>query len=420
MVEGSVTRIRLPPSARLACSLSTAAVCAVDGSATGPLLAFFSALFTTALTQLKEAAWHRRLRQVRQRARHRWTDSVGKRSRKRALRDFLLLQSHHGSRPNLALLRSLKMWQCYFCNVINGEKAVRCKKCRGWWEECWINTSRAKSTEKKSRKRSKSRQAKEEGTASDPLKPFGTVKKDQKSEPAAASAPWASTTPARKIAVHRAEETTEAEKGSYTSMETAKMKQNLEVLKTALGDSAPEEVALSLQQLDQSIPTAAKVSEENSLNASHLYKLLNAKKQMERARNKVQELDAAWKSFQSTIAKRIQEQKESYTEQRAAALQIYQTKVQRLQEAEKELKSKTAEAGALSIDEDASDAMLQEMLLRAQEQDVEPLEIDDDSELSKEIPDLRPFKRFGNATSPKRKLEEPSTAAEALNVKAKK
>lgn len=72
------------------------------------------------------------------------------------------------------------------------------------------------------------------------------------------------------------------------------MKQNLEVLKTALGDSAPEEVTL----LDQSIPVAAKVAEENSLNASHLYKLLNAKnsetdgaceKQSARARS-------AWKS----------------------------------------------------------------------------------------------------------------------------
>ena len=74
----------------------------------------------------------------------------------------------------------------------------------------------------------------------------------------------------------------------------------------------------------------------------------------------------------------------------------------------------------MSIDEDASDAMLQEMLLKAQAQDVEPLEIDDDSELSKEIPDLRPFKRFGNATSPKRKLEEPSAPAEASSAKAKK
>lgn len=139
----------------------------------------------------------------------------GNRSRKQAQRDFHKLFFHHGSRPSKFLFRAAKMWQCAYCQVMNAEKAVRCESCRGWWEECWIDTS------------GKTFKERQEGHGQRSNASFWSWM------------PWPATTPGRRIASLRAEQTTEGEGGSYLGV--AKVKQQLEALKLALGDTASEE-----------------------------------------------------------------------------------------------------------------------------------------------------------------------------------
>lgn len=123
---------------------------------------------------------------------------------------------------------------------------------------------------------------------------------------------------------------------------------------------------------------------------------------MERAKSKVHELDNAWKKFQTVVAARIQEQQKSYQEQRSEALQTYQAKVPKLQEAERELKSKTTEAGALSLEDEASNEVLQEMLKQAADAMPSGEAMEDDKESKVEFPaDLKPFRRFANKLAQK-------------------
>ena len=158
------------------------------------------------------------------------------------------------------------------------------------------------------------------------------------------------------------------------------------------------------------------VSEDQALSAAHLYRLLNAKKQMEKAKQKLMDLDTAWKSFQQMVTQRIKEQKDSYLAQRVEAVQVYQQRVQKLQEAERELKSRTAEAGALSLEDDIDDADLQATLQAATDGDPEFVDVEamqDTAGQDAFTLNLKPFGRFKpNTTSPKRKIEETGKEAE--------
>lgn len=182
----------------------------------------------------------------------------------------------------------------------------------------------------------------------------------------------------------------------------------------SLGDNPAEEVLAALASLDQTVRKDAEkpaAAEDQALSATHLYRLLNAKKQMEKAKQKLQDLDVAWKNFQQMVMQRIKEQKDSLG-QRTEAVQVYQQRVQKLQEAEKDLKSRTAEAGALSIEDTINDSDLQAMLKAATEDadlvDVDAMPMESDAAASEAFTlNLKPFGRFKpNTTSPKRKIEE--------------
>ena len=305
------------------------------------------------------------------------------------------------------------MWSCYYCQVANSEKALTCKLFRGWWEEVWDQKGkRAKSEDRKKRSRSKNRQDKGKEEANyDPLRPFGVKGgKEAKEE----EVPWQNTTPARRITARRADEPTAAEADSYAVKDNTKAMAQLETIRLALGDNPAEEVLAALESLDSSVRKDAgkpAVAEDQALSATHLYRLLNAKKQMEKAKQKLLDLDAAWKSFQQMVTQRIKEQKDSYLAQRVEAVQVYQQRVQKLQEAERDLKSRTAEAGALSLEDDIDDADLQAMLQAASDGDPEFVDVEAMQDVTAGQDaftlNLKPFGRFKpNATSPKRKIEE--------------
>ncbi|CAK9002466.1 unnamed protein product [Durusdinium trenchii] len=250
------------------------------------------------------------------------------------------------------------MWTCYYCQVANSERALTCKLRRGWWEEVWDQKGkRAKSEERKKRARSRNRQDKGKEDANyDPLRPFG---------------------------IKGGKEAKEEE-------DNTKVMAQLETIRSALGDNPAEEVLAALESLDSSVRKDAgkpAVSEDQALSAAHLYRLLNAKKQMEKAKQKLMDLDTAWKSFQQMVTQRIKEQKDSYLAQRVEAVQ-----------------------------DDIDDADLQATLQAATDGDPEFVDVEamqDTAGQDAFTLNLKPFGRFKpNTTSPKRKIEETGKEAE--------
>ena len=191
--------------------------------------------------------------------------------------------------------------------------------------------------------------------------------------------------------------------------DNTKVMAQLETIRSALGDNPAEEVLAALESLDSSVRKDAgkpAVSEDQALSAT-----------LEKAKQKLLDLDAAWKSFQHMASQRIKEQKDSYLAQRVEAVQVYQQRVQKLQEAERDLKSRTAEAGALSLEDDIDDADLQAMLQVAAGGEADFIDVDAMQEETVEqnafTLNLKPFGRFKpNTTSPKRKIEETGKDAE--------
>ena len=319
---------------------------------------------------------------ARQRIRLRWKTVNKKIPFTQVIKDHFLLTAHHGSTPNRLLKARLmaSMWSCYYCQVANSEKALTCKLCRGWWEEVWDQKGETCQVggAQETRSRSRNRQDKGKEDANyDPLRPFGIKGgKEAKEE----EVPWQNTTPAKRITARRADEPTAAEADSYAVKDNTKVMAQLETIRSALGDNPAEEVLAALESLDSSVRKDAgkpAVSEDQALSAAHLYRLLNAKKQMEKAKQKLMDLDTAWKSFQQMVTQRIKEQKDSYLAQRVEAVQVYQqTSPKIARSRERDLKSRTAEAGALSLEDDIDDADLQATLQAATDGDPEFVDVE--------------------------------------------
>ena len=223
--------------------------------------------------------------------------------------------------------------------------------------------------------------------------------------------PWAATTPTRRIvglndippppttATTSAEEMTDVDAKPDGIPKEAMA--HFEALKAALGAAMPQEAAKMLQQ-------TLSTKKDQEVTPALVYKVSNAKKGLDKAKEKVRFMDSTWATFRQNMTQRIEEQKKGYPEGRAAAMQVVKEKEAKLMEAQMELKLRATSMPAEDEDDELLQAALQESSLQAA-LEVDEVEMLDDAEGDKVATNsnynaLRPF---GASRSPtKRKADE--------------
>ena len=255
-------------------------------------------------------------------------------------------------------------WLCKFCQVWSANRANYCRVCRGHWKEVsWEEDDQRphRYVQPAKRRRSKSKSKSETKTSDgvnkhqnsrDPLRPFAVKTQPQAKQGAAASSagPWKASTPTRRLATPAPPDHGESGNGEASKEEDEENKEDmgadalkhLQALKDILGKDLPEDMAKAVEK------SLGKGQEaEAELNPSLIFRIKTCRKAAAKAKERLEQVDQEWSTFQKVVAARIKEQKESYVIERGQAQQAYQEKIAKLQEAQEELRTKAGAASAM-------------------------------------------------------------------------
>ena len=176
---------------------------------------------------------------------------------------------------------------------------------------------------------------------------------------------------------------------------------HLRALKATMGDQLPAEAVKMIEDTLHS-------KQEETVTPALVYRMKNARKLFEKARDKVRSLDSSWEEFCRTMAARVAEQKELYLQNRKQAHQLMKEKEMKYNEIQQEIYQKASLSTALDeIPDELLEATLQDYGLQEamETEEMEPMETGADLLQPKtSAPSMKPFHPTGK--SPKRKGSE--------------
>ena len=202
----------------------------------------------------------------------------------------------------------------------------------------------------------------------DPLRPFATKKEVQQKAGSTAgpSAPWKAATPTRRLMKpsspehdgEKGEEPMEEEEPQDKEEAESNVRMHLKALQDLLGDQLPPEVT---KAVEKSIGAGDSQQDPNPV---LIFQIRKARKALDKAKTRLEELDKDWQDFKQLVIGRIKEQKTSYLAARQEAQDVYVERHNKLKEAQEDLRQKAgatmAEPDVELYSQEALDAMMKD------------------------------------------------------------